>query len=184
MTALPTSRLVAVADYLAGELESDTRHEYLGGVIHAMAGASNLHNRIARRILVALSNRLGGNPCEAWGSDTKIRVKLARQTRFYYPDVSVTCDEVDPKASFHDDPQMVVEVLSDSTRRIDTTEKFDSYLSIPALQLYVLVEPDRPEITIHRRGEQGFVAEVYSGEDAVVPLPEFDTELPLAEVYG
>lgn len=34
-----------------------------------------------------------------------------------------------------------------------------------------------------RRAEQGFVREVYSGLDAVIPLVGIDTDLPLAEIY-
>ena len=37
----------SVEDYLAGELSSQERHEYLGGLVYAMAGASSNHNRIA-----------------------------------------------------------------------------------------------------------------------------------------
>jgi hypothetical protein len=36
---------------------------------------------------------------------------------------------------------------------------------------------------VHRRTEQGFAPEVYAGLDATIPLPEIETELPLAEIY-
>jgi Uma2 family endonuclease len=36
--------LVSVEDYLAGELISPIKREYLAGVVYAMAGARNLHN--------------------------------------------------------------------------------------------------------------------------------------------
>jgi hypothetical protein len=38
---------VSVEDYLAGELDSPLKHEYVGGVLYAMAGARNAHNIIA-----------------------------------------------------------------------------------------------------------------------------------------
>ena len=40
-----------------------------------------------------------------------------------------------------------------------------------------------PALVVSRRTEQGFVREVYEGLDAVLPLPEIDTDLPLAEIY-
>jgi Uma2 family endonuclease len=46
MTALKNPNFITIADYLAGEEISDVKHEYLGGTIHAMAGASNQHNDI------------------------------------------------------------------------------------------------------------------------------------------
>jgi len=61
MTAAKQIQLISVADYLAGELVSEVRHEYSGGYVYAMAGA---RNRVATNILVALGRRLGGNPCE------------------------------------------------------------------------------------------------------------------------
>ena len=62
-------------------------------------------------------------------------------------------------------------------------EKKDAYLATPSLKVYVVVEQDSPTVTAFRRTETGFVEEVYSGLDAVLPLPEIDTELPLAEIY-
>lgn len=34
--------LISVEDYLAGELVSPLKHEYLGGVVYAMAGGEKL----------------------------------------------------------------------------------------------------------------------------------------------
>ena len=44
MTAAKKLALISVEDYLAGELISPIKHEYLGGFVYAMAGARNLHN--------------------------------------------------------------------------------------------------------------------------------------------
>jgi hypothetical protein len=54
MTAAKQFELVSVADYLAGELVSDIRHEYSGGYVYAMAAARTVHNRVATNLLVAL----------------------------------------------------------------------------------------------------------------------------------
>ena len=74
-------------------------------------------------------------------------------------------------------------VLSPSTRRIDMTEKQEAYLTIPSLLVYLLVEQEFASVTIHRRTPQGLYSEVYSGRDAVIPLPEIGIELPLSNVY-
>jgi hypothetical protein len=65
---------VSVEDYLAGELVSTIKHEYLGGVIYAMAGGRNAHNLIASNLLITLGSRLRGKGCRAYNSDTKIRI--------------------------------------------------------------------------------------------------------------
>ena len=79
---------------------------------------------------------------------------------------------------------VIVEVLSDSTRRIDLTEKREAYLMIGTLRELLLVEPDAARVTVHRRkASGGFEAEEYTGTDAVITLPEIDAELPLQELY-
>src|SRR5438067_643283 len=139
MSAAKKLNLISVDDYLAGELKSPSKHEYLGGVIYAMAGARNLHNLIASNALVALGSRLRGRLCRAFNSDTKVRVRLPAHVRFYYPEVSVVCRPNSPTESFQDEPAVIIEVLSRATRRIDEGEKKDAYLTIPSLSVYLLV---------------------------------------------
>jgi Uma2 family endonuclease len=75
-------------------------------------------------------------------------------------------------------------VLSKNTRRIDEVEKKETYLELPSLALYLLADDHRASVTAFRRTEQGFVGEVYEGQAAVIPLPEIETDLPLADVYA
>jgi Uma2 family endonuclease len=174
---------VSVDDYLAGELVSEIKHEYLGGFVYAIAGARIAHNLIKGNIFGALYSTLRGSQCRPYDSDMKIRVRLPTQVRFYYPDTSVVCRSNPRDFSFQDEPTAVVEVLSRDTRRTDEGEKKDAYLTISSLSTYLLVEQDMPSVVVHRRVEQGFEREVYTGLDAVIPMPELSTELPLSEIY-
>lgn len=183
MTAAQKLNLISVEDYLAGELVSPVKHEYLGGLAYAMAGGRNVHNLIATNIIVRLGSRLRGGGCRPYNSDTKIRVRLSRQVRFYYPDALVICRPNPPNDSFQDEPAAIFEVLSRRSRRIDAGEKLDAYLTIPSLFIYALVEQETAAVVLYRRTEQGFVREVYQGLDAVLPLAEIEIELPLAEIY-
>lgn len=183
MSSAQKLNLVSVDDYLAGELTSTVKHEYLGGVVYAMAGGRNAHNLIATNTLVALGSRLRGGSCRAFNSDTKIRVRLPTQVRFYYPDASVICRPNPQTESFQDEPAVLAEVLSRRTRRIDEGEKKEAYLTIPSLGVYLLIEQDAPAVVLFRRTEHGFVREIYEGLDAVLPLPEIEIDLPLAEIY-
>jgi Uma2 family endonuclease len=176
-------REVSVDEYLAGELVSSIRHEYLGGIVYAMAGATIAHDRIARNVVANLHARLRGNPCQPHTSDMKLRVKLPTHVRFYYPDASVVCESNPPDDSFQDRPVVIVEVLSKKTRRTDQGEKKEAYLTIPSLCVYLLIEQDFPAVSIYRRTDQGFVQEMFTELNAVIPLTEIDIELPLAEIY-
>ena len=183
MSTVRRPDLISVDEYLAGELDSPIKHEYVAGVVYAMAGARNAHNIIATNITGFSLVRLRGKPCRPFNSDTKIRLRLATHTRFYYPDASVVCRPNPQDDSFQDDPVVIFEVLSQKTRRIDEGEKKEAYLKISSLGAYSLVEQAEPRIVTFRRTESGFAREVHVGLDAVLPLAEIGIELPLAEIY-
>ncbi len=183
MTAARKRNLVAISDYLAGELESSVRHEYVAGVVHAMAGASNAHSIVAGNFFGLMHAGLRNRPCQPFTSDTKVRIQLPTHVRFYYPDGMVVCHPNDQGDSFQDNPVVILEVVSESTRRVDEEEKRDAYFAIPSLRTYLVAEQTSCLVTVHRRTDHGFEAEVYEGRDAVIPLPDIGAELPLAELY-
>jgi Uma2 family endonuclease len=183
MSAALKWNLMSIEDYLAGELKSPIKHEFLGGVVYAMAGARNSHNLIEGNIFAIAHARLRGKRCRPWNSNTKLRIHLPAQVRFYYPDNSIICEPNPPDDSFQDKPVVIFEVISKRTRRIDEGEKKDAYLTIPSLAVYALVEQETAAIVAFRRTPAGFVREVHAGLDAVLPLPEVEINLPLAEIY-
>jgi Uma2 family endonuclease len=114
VSTAPRAEFVSVEDYLAGELESPIKHEYVGGGVYAMAGARNLHNTIEGNAFAYLHGRLRGQRSRPYNSNTKIRIRLPTEVRFYYPDTSVVCHPNAPTDSFQDEPVVIVEVLSQS----------------------------------------------------------------------
>jgi Uma2 family endonuclease len=183
MTTALKLNLVSVEDYLAGELASSVKHEYLGGEVYAMAGARNSHNLIATNTIGSFYARLRGKPCRPYNSDTKIRIRLRGHVRFYYPDASIICEPNSQHESFQDEPVALFEVLSRKTRPLDEGEGKDAYLTIPSMTVYVLIEQEMPAVVVFRRVGESFEREVYQGLDAAVPLPEIGIVLPLAEIY-
>lgn len=183
MSTAEKLELISVDDYLAGELVSPVKHEYLGGVVYAMSGARVVHNIISGNVFASWHARLRGKRCRPHTSDMKIRIRLPMQIRFYYPDASVVCESNPPLDSFQDQPVVLAEVLSRSARRIDEGEKLDFYRTIPSLAAYLLIEQDMPLVVVHRRTDQGFVPQVYRGLAAILPLSEIGIELPLADIY-
>jgi Uma2 family endonuclease len=133
--------IITQQDYLACELQSDVRHEYIDGQVYAMAGAHKDHNRITMTVSNLFYNHLQNNPCQPYASDMKVKVGK----NFFYPDVMVDCSgkEEDYYTEF---PTIIVEVLSKSTRQHDKTFKRQAYFQIPSLQEYILIEQDFVEI--------------------------------------
>ncbi|HKY39204.1 MAG TPA: Uma2 family endonuclease [Polyangiaceae bacterium] len=137
---------LTLAEYLAFERRASDRHEFVDGQVYAMAGARYAHNRVVANVVRLLGNALSGGPCVTLPSDMKVRTP---SSRVYYPDASVVCG----RPSFHDDeedvllnPCIIVEVLSDSTERIDRGEKLSANTALPSLTDYVLVASKRARV--------------------------------------
>ncbi len=174
---------VSVEAYLDGELRAKRKHEYVNGLVYQMAGANNAHNLIAINNIVSLGPQLRSQPCQVYNSDTKVRVEKGRGTRFYYPVCLVACNLNPSHDTFQDQPVVIIEVISESTRRTDEQEKREAYLSLPSLQVYLLVEQSSFSTVVYRRADGDFIREVYSGFSSITPSPEVQYQLPLAELY-
>lgn len=183
MSSAERPTFVCVEEYLATEELAETKHEYVDGWVRAMTGATVRHNQVAVNTLVHLANSLKGHPCRPFGSDMKLRIRDQKKTRFYYPDLQVICESNAPADQFQDNPKLIIEVLSPSTRQYDLDEKLNAYLSIPSLQWYVILEQHQPIAIVLRRTDNGFLREVYEGLDAVIDLPWLGCSLLLSEVY-
>jgi Uma2 family endonuclease len=183
MSAVKKLQPISVEDYLAGELISRVKHEYVGGRVYAMAGARVNHNVIATNIIVAVGSALRGKPCRPFNSDMKIRIPRPPQERFFYPDASIVCESNPADDSYQDKPVVVFEVISQGTRRADEGEKKEGYLSLPSLAVYALVEQETAAVLVYRRTEAGFVCEVHEGLAGSISLAEVGISLPLADIY-
>lgn len=184
MSALSIQQIfISPTEYLEGEELGDCKHEYLNGVVYAMAGGTNQHADIGGNIFTALKFRLRGKPCRAKNSDASIRLRHGHDERYYYPDVSVICAPKNPHARFEENPTVIFEVLSPSTERFDNEEKKNAYLRCESLQAYVLVHSERVEVTIYTRRADGWDATIYNETSDTLPLPCIECELPLSEIY-
>src|SRR6187401_1273750 len=115
-----------VEQYLALESVSTEKHEFVNGVILAMAGGSRRHSYCAQSVGNALGNRLAGGPCGVGQSDS--RVHVVATGLFTYPDVTVTCGEpVETPGRWRSllNPTVLVEVLSRSTEEYDRGDKLE-----------------------------------------------------------
>src|SRR5438132_5522959 len=124
---------LAVEDYLAAEQHSDIRHEYIGGNLYAMAGASDRHNLISGNNYAVLHSYLRGKACRVFMSDLKLRTQVAGENIFYYRDLMVVCDPRDTDRFFKRFPKVLIEVLSEATERTDRGEKFLNYTQLESL---------------------------------------------------
>jgi Uma2 family endonuclease len=175
-------RTVSVEEYLRLEEMSTTKHEYIGGELFAMTGATKRHNVISLNVASALLAHLRGGPCRAYVENVKVRLTVKGDEIFYYPDVSVACGPQDLEKVFLTDPKLIVEVLSPSTERTDRHEKALNYREIPTLEEYVLIAQHKPEITLSRRSED-WRPQVLTQPNTNAEFRSIAFTLPLDRIY-
>lgn len=173
-------RHLTVEEYLDLEETSEVRHEYVGGNVFAMVGATKRHNRIITNILRKLADAADDASCRVYAEAVKLRVS---EDVFYYPDVMVACEpDEDPLVEHR--PCLVVEVVSPKTEATDRREKLLAYRSMPGLQAYLIVAQERRWVEHHFRDANGNWRRNNLVEEGNVPLdcpPE--TLLAFEDVY-
>ncbi len=183
--ATQPKRYISPQEYLAIERKAEFKSEYHSGEMFAMAGASDNHEAIIHNLDFVLGLQLRKRPCRIYVGNTKVFVT---NTGLYaYPDLAVVCG----KREFSDEvtdvllnPEVLIEVLSESTEKYDRGTKFMNYQSIPSLREYVLVSQDRTQIEIFRRqdGEMWLYAKE-TNLDGTIKISSIDCALELKEVY-
>lgn len=172
------------AEYLALERQSQERHEYYGGELRLMAGASRKHNIISLNIASLLREKLRGKPCRPFMSD--MRVRIASAQRYFYPDIAVICGaEAFVEEDIATDATVIIEVLSDSTEAFDRGEKFESYRCLPSLQDYVLVSQNKMRLEhFHKLAQNEWRYLAFNQPDDVLQLDAIGVQIPLKEIYA
>jgi Uma2 family endonuclease len=194
MSLLQSQGYFSVEEYLALEWESEERHEYLDGHVHAMAGESPEHSDICANLAGILHPQLRGTPCRVWSKDTKVRSgpepRSCQATKglFSYPDLVVVCGAPQFHDAYRDvllNPTVIIEVLSPSTEAFDRGEKFWRYRTwLPALTNYLLVSQALPLIEHYlRQANDTWNLSTVSTMEGSVYLATIDCTLRLREVY-
>jgi Uma2 family endonuclease len=187
MTTAERKTKVSVNEYFAYDEGIQGKAEYFEGEIFDMAGGSRAHARIGTNFTVAVGKRLENTNCEVSGPD--LRIELIPGRSYAYPDSTILCgvDEYSHEnPNTIRNPTVVMEVLSPSTEAFDRGMKRDYYMSIPSVQVYLLIEQSEPKVDIFTRetDERWSFIQV-TGLDATLHINalEIPIAIPLTELY-
>lgn len=179
-----TATEMTYAEYLALERVSETKHEYVNGLVCAMAGGTVEHGRLAMRLARLVGAALDGRPCDVFSSDVRVRVEATGRST--YPDLSVVCGRRQTAAD--DDqaltnPTVIFEVLSDTTEGSDRGEKWAHYQRLESLREYVLVSQHAPVVEVFRRTDDGGWRYA-SHREGEVELASIGVSIPIDVLYA
>jgi Uma2 family endonuclease len=146
-------KLMTVEEFLPWAEGRDGRWELHDGVPVMMSPERTLHADTKGEAYTSLKAavRKAALPCRVYPDGVIIRVDP--RTNFQ-PDASVVCGpRPDPNALTIDNPVIVVEVLSPTTAAIDHGPKLSGYFSLPSVEHYLILDPDRRVAIHHKRGQ-------------------------------
>ena len=185
MSAMPKRRKLTVEEYFAIELKADRKSEFFDGEMFMMAGASREHNIVVRNLVVRFHGQLELCSCQIFFSD--MRLKVSRTGLYTYPDLLIVCDPPEYAPENRDtltNPQVVIEVLSDSTERYDRTTKFRHYKQLPSVKEYVLVSQSEPLIERYTRlSDETWAQADFVGLDATFTLATVKVSIPMSYIF-
>jgi Uma2 family endonuclease len=173
---------MTVDEFLLWAEGREGRWELHDGVPVMMAPERVAHNRSKLRAATALQEALGATklPCEVFTDGLAIKID-ARTS--YEPDASVVCGAPPlADALTIENPVVVVEVLSPSTAGVDHGRKLSGYFSLPSVQHYLILDPDRRVVIHHKRG-QGDAIETRVLSEGAVKLDPPGFEVAVEAVF-
>ena len=168
---------LTMQEYLEREKASDVRHEFIDGVMVAMAGEKRRHNRLAGRIYRLLLEKAEALDCEVAFESVKIRTL---SNRIRYPDVVISCAPGNDDY-FIDNPCFIAEVLSQSTEHTDLFIKLDEYKQLPSLERYAVISQDKRGVALFKRVNSHWEVETFA--EGEIDIPCLQTTLSLGQIY-
>ena len=164
---LPQATEYTAQDYW--NLPEGTRAELIGGELYSMAPPSRTH----QAIVTNLAKKIGvfidanGGPCEVYVAPLAVNLN-ADDSTYVEPDVMVICDpsKLNDRGC-NGAPDLVVEVVSPSSRRMDYATKTSLYMSA-GVREYWVVDPDKAMTTVFLFEQKDFAPVIYR---FAIPVP-------------
>lgn len=182
MNVQPQMR-VTVDEYLAWAQQHPGRYELHQGVVYAMSPEGVGHAKVKGAVYIALRDAIRARKLNCHPLPDGITIRVGPRTA-YEPDALVYCgEEVAPTSLEVSNPVILVEVLSPSTRHIDTAAKMGGYFKLPSVVHYLVIDPTQPLILHHKRvSDETILTHVF--HDGVISLDPPGIELAVADIYA
>lgn len=180
-------RYYTFEEYLELTEVAEEKYEYHNGYLVEMAGGTGNHSILCNNIGTELNLgiRQSKAKCVTFNSDRNVWIPKCK--RGLFPDASVVCEQpkyTTERQTVLENPMLIIEVLSESTKDKDKGEKFECYRSLPSFKEYVLVYQTIPRVeTWHKEAADLWRIASAHGLDKSIYLHSLDLTIALKDIY-
>ncbi len=184
MKSIELNKIYTTQEYFLLEESGEVRHEFINRNLIEMSGASREHHFICQNILLALLSLV--RPLGYKVFIENMKVKIENEDQYYYPDIFITREsQTDENRYVQFEPELIIEVLSETTRTKDLVDKFIQYRKISILKYYLAVEPQKCLVLCSSKDEKGeWDTFSFTKPDEIIQLSLLDIALPLEKIYN
>lgn len=149
---------------------TDQRYEYIDGEAYLMASPKVTHQRVLGNLHVLFRLWFKGKKCMPYLSPFDVTLKKSENNmNVVQPDLLVVCDPENKSGrdKYTGIPSLVVEILSDSSTRMDLVKKMDLYMQT-GIQEYWVVNYINREVSVYKFSDNNIAdMRTYVRDDAV-----------------
>ena len=187
--SMSQDKLYTLADIL--EWDEGERAEVIDGSLYMMATPSRIHQKISGEPFGQLREYLRGKQCEVYAAPFAVRLFEGAEDSpenvytMVEPDISVICspeklDDMGCKGA----PDLIIEILSPSTRRHDRLTKFNLYQRA-GVREYWIVDPSDRSVQSFLLENNAYIARDFAVNDDKITVNVLqDCVIDLAPVFA
>jgi Uma2 family endonuclease len=177
---LVADKKYSVEEYFELEKTSEIRHEFINGELIAMPGESKKANKIARKIVRLLEDKINSKVFDIFNHDVRL---MLENNRYRYPDIIVapTIDDEDSHAITQ--PVLIVEVFSENSVKTDTVDKLREYSILPTLQYYLIVSQEEPFVEIYAKNSNKWEFSYFTNLQESIELTALDASILMGDIF-
>lgn len=184
MTPNPITRMT-LEEYFEFDRNAEGNFEYFEGEIFEMSGVSVEHSTLEINLAVKLDPRARAMGCSSFSAN--FRIKPPGIPTYRYADFSIVCG----KPGFVDisglqcltNPNLIIEILSDSTEKFDRAGKFSEYKSLDSFTEYLLISSTGIGVWLFQRHHERFWLQSEYSAGEVFHLNVLDINIDVDELY-
>lgn len=174
-----TARLLTAEQYLAHCTDyPNEKFELFNGQLIAMGTASSNHDVLKAECTRKIGRFFDDNEIDCLAIP---ETKLTIGNHFFIPDVMIVCKKREQPSFDFNQPIVIIEILSDSTRGNDFTIKLNEYQKIANLQEYLVIEQDLVQ-AYHYSQRSHWKATVMTLGDTLT-FESIGFSMPLSDLY-